>query len=384
MKISLLSFFLFLFLAFSWKAFSWFEWRSLDERETNPFKIEANKELFEKFQKILPSDAKIEMYPELRSGHRPTRDLTFDFTLSNVVSNNPEEVKIIFLSYFAKIVEILNTTPQIRPYMNRFPLGLSDVNVWMMLSDRGNVNQTKDGKPRIYRASFYDGKVSIKRWAHPEGSSAWVSEECLLIPSQELTDILLPQSRMNKKLNREIAIPSYPKYEGIVTEGLKERFQFYIRWAQKEEYIYLADEGYLRPGFTNRDDRIKQCLGSSYCAQEKRLSLDEAKELVRKASQAHLSFYQKEETANRQVTNIQKDNNESIDGKARQENLSLRFLFWDKYIDYVQPPYIAEIYTFGRKAYYFTADDRQRLVLLAEEELPNEWDEPKDDGMKKN
>ena len=280
----------------------------------------------------------------------------------------------MFLSYLEKIVEVLNTTPQIRPYVQRFPFDAGDVRVSMMLSYKGKVRMW-EGTPRIYVASFYDGNIHIGRWVRREGPSV-SDEDLLIVPQQEIADILLPPSRLNKEIKIEIAIPACQKYEDLITEGQKEMFQFCAQWAQKEGFIYLFEQWYTRDGFTTYEERIKWCLGNTYCAQEKRLSLDEAKEMVRKASQAHLAYYQKEDMAKRQITTIQKEHNLPVDGKPRQENLSLRFLFWDKYIDYVEPPYIAEIYTFGRKASYFTADDRQRLVLVAEEELPNEWEEP--------
>lgn len=359
----------------------------IKEPERNNAKIEANKELTNRFLSILPPGTKISSYPwnpHLDEGHKATRSMSFDLALPNVVTNDSDEALKLFIYYFDKIIEIVNTTPKIRPYLESFPINSTEFCVSiifnnnmdaLIFSNKKNKIEVLNKTPYIGAITFQFGKITIIRRVYKEELHTWKSEECTSIDAQEIFNTSIKKSFFQKTKKQEIAIPNFSKYENLSLDGPKNWFSFWIQYAQREKLIYLFEQWYLWPNLTTYEERIHQCLGSTYCAQEKRLSLDEAKAFIRKAYQDHLAFYRKDETAIRQIKKCQTDNQVTIDGKARKENLSLRFIFWDKYIDRIQPPYIAEIYTFGKKVYYFTSDEYQQVVLLAQEELSDEENE---------
>jgi len=338
-------------------------------------KTKANRELLKNLAEVVPKDAQVKFVPELLLGHRVTEGFHLCFCLPKVFISDPEEGMRIFLPYLQKTLEVLNTTPEIRPYMAFFPILPIQFTFALCFGNPGHV--TSEQKQYLdmvgcyrekFRIAYHTTKPGIEFLDFPGNSAPSLSS---------LFEEAAKKSALSRGTKKEIPIIPNLSYTDIIYDGLKNRFQFSLQFAQKEGYFFLSDTN-MSFEATTSEERGCFYFVAVYCAQEKRITLEDAKELARRASREHLDFFKKEETAQTQMKRLQGERKVAVDGIPRQENLDLRFDFWDTYIDRIHPPHIAEIHVLGRTAYYYNADEYQRLVLLEKEEFPNVWAETKE------
>ena len=111
--------------------------------------------------------------------------------------------------------------------------------------------------------------------------------------------------------------------------------------------------------------------GEAFAAQEKYVTLEEGKKLVRELRQENISLLLPWEGVKNSLNFLRKRGQASLDPSVNlQEYMSLRLSFWDKHIDRIKPPHLAEIKVVGSQAKYYVSDELQRLQLIHEEELP--------------
>ena len=337
-------------------------------------KEEQNEALIKNIIELLPEQAELRFCPHLLSGHRITTVFKFSFRLPNIKTCDIQEAQNLFTPYLEKAIEAINLTPEIRPYLAHFPITPHELLFVISFVHQEGTQSEIIEKPYISIVRYAHGKIEFLSQTPKNKYNVPDLETLATIPVHGLFENIAAKISLNYPDKKEHPILPSLKFSDFSTV-LKNRFDFGIKYAQKEGLIYIADQNSYLHNLSTYEERVKTTLEMTYCAQETGISLDKAKELVRRACKEHLRFYQKDEISIRQIKNIQKDVPQTIDGKARQENLLFTFDFWDKYINRMQPPYLAQIYVLGNRIFYFTANEQQQLILLDQEVLPNDWDE---------
>ena len=331
-----------------------------------------NEVLAKKMEALIPPGGIGLSCPYLLTEPRITNALELRIRLPFLMLKDPDESERIFRKYFHKVLEIVNSTPEIRPYLPRFPIDSHEI-FFLIILGKGEDPKLPPLKPYISSAWCNHGKIQLG-WDLPRENEHIHKDNLEVIrsiPAEEVFEKVATETLSKKGQKTERKIEGAKKFNDIL--GSQKTFDFGQKFSTKEGLIFIAYNGAIVE-FTYMG-RQKMCLQMVYCGQEKFLSLEEAKNLVRRACRDHLEFYQKDKDSQALITHLQKDQSLPEDGIARLDNMALRFTFWDKYIDRVQPPHIAEMRVYGKHAQYFVSDELQRLKLMYEEDLsPHEID----------
>jgi hypothetical protein len=153
-----------------------------------------------------------------------------------------------------------------------------------------------------------------------------------------------------------------------INDGMKDHFNYYQKIARHHDLVFVAFEDVYDE---DRPYNRRIFLEVAYAAQEKKLTLEEAKEFALKLREEHAEFYLSRPEFAQSINRMRKDGKEPSTNPVNvQKFLSFRVSFWDKYIDRIQAPAIAEVRIYGTRVRYYVSDELQRLVLVCEEEFP--------------
>ena len=166
-------------------------------------------------------------------------------------------------------------------------------------------------------------------------------------------------------LENPIPIPQATEYR-YLNDYSKGQFDFLVDVARKNNLIFISFES----AFPYPIDRT--IFGEvAYAAQEQFVTLEEARQLALKIQKEYIPFVKNAGWLASHVNAARADGKETCASTINaQRYMGYRVSFWDKYIDRVKPPAIAEFRVYGTKACYYVADEYQRLQLVLEEEFP--------------
>ena len=286
-------------------------------------------------------------------------------------TRDQKEAVSIALQYYRAYIDAFNNTREIRPYLREFPVPLSQYRMDICFA-RDPHEELEEYMPylhRVYLMSFVGPKISVEQFAGRLYSSLQyvdVYDNCLGQEPEELKESNPPRLEKADK-DKPIEIPCAEKVW---------RFNSYA----KGDYDCMTRVGKLYNlkfisliGALWHDPLPVTVIGSgfSYAAQEQFLSIEQVRELLVKISKEHCQHYYKVGLLQRFVNECRAKKEESLSPEIdAQKYLGFRISFWDKYIDRVKSPSIAEVRVLGKKARYYVADEYQRLQLIHEEELP--------------
>ena len=332
----------------------------------------------------------IKRLPELSSNHRLTERFEFHIQLPTLEVFSQKDAIEIAIPYIRSYLDTLNNFREIRPYLWEFPISLSTTDFTLVFAQdpdtniplsppnisglyfcKGIFGQVRFGITQFDKESFIQHK--------PQSPHINICSEPDQLP-KALLQLEKPQYD-KKEPQGPIPIPENKTYSHLSPSG-KPEFNFCKELAQNNSLSFLA-LSHIFP-VTKKGER-RMCSTLAFGAQEKRLTLKEARDLLLKLRDLHAPFYIRKQLLNAVVNEARHDGIELLSNPINaQQYFSMRISFWDQFIDRIKPPYIAEIRMYGTKAQYYISDDLQRLQLVHEEELPPyEIEIPVPDGLLK-
>ena len=311
--------------------------------------------------------------PILEPWHRMTDHFYCVLCLPSVKTQDPQEALSIFLPYARAYVDTINNVREIRPYLTVFPFSIK---VWSFVVDFARDPETG----LFYYSPFLSGIICRgneflidllhKEQKSPDGKTLRNVYENIYETPKVLPEAIhqMMSPRFDEK-KEPVAIPVTSTY-CLFNDGLEREFHYFTDFAKKRGYLLIALDSIF--GFGDAHSPQSCCFGVAFAAQEKYLSLDEAKELVSTIRQTFIQFSNGYEKLGNWVNQFRKRKIETCSPTINlQEYMGFRISFWDKYIDRVKPPHIAEIKVIGPKAKYYVSDELQRIQLIYEEDLPS-------------
>lgn len=310
-------------------------------------------------------------YQPLSDLHRLiTQDIAF-IKLTDFKTRNQREAIETALKFYRAYIDTFNNTREIRPYLQEFPVPMSQyrMRVCFARDPREELEEFTPYIDEVVVMSFSGSKIRVEQFAGRLCSILQyvdVYDNCLGREPEELKATNPPRLEKVDK-DKPIEIPSTTK-RCPQCSYFKEEFKFCSQFATKNNLKLIALHGAvpLKP-------LAEGVIVSSfvYAAQDRFVSLDQAKELVRTICNEHAVEYFKNGTLQYCIDLHRRHGKIELSPKVDvQKHLSFRVSFWDKYIDRVKSPYIAEVRVLREKAQYYVADEYQRLQLIHEEELP--------------
>ena len=343
-----------------------------------------NRLLLNELQKRIPKGMtySFEEQPSMMPWHKLTDSVPCTIRLPDTKTKDPQEALNIYLSYAQAYVDTMNNVREVRPYLAAFPFSL---NMWFFLVNFASNPETKTFfyAPYIAEVACCGGGLDIyrlhKEKRMPDGhvgshiyDNAYETPEVLPVAIQQMA---IPRFDVKKEPK---TIPEEIKFCFPDDDGGKRIFAFFKKLAEHNGFTLLALDHVFCHGinYIYRDEGARSekmgCNQVAFAAQEKYLNIDESKELVSKIRQEIITFSFPSEKLEDWVNLFRKEKKEKLSSTLNlQEYMSIRISFWDRYIDRVKQPYIAEIQVMGTKAKYYVADELQRLQLIYEEEIPS-------------
>ena len=318
-------------------------------------------------------DLQIREFPTLTPWHRMTRSIECYLISPSIKTKNPQEAINVSLPYAQAYVDTINNVPLIRPYLIDFPMSLQ---MWNFCIGLGENEKTRLPLYFPYIASVlfngYEFRVSCfyETITYPNGRTCHNSYDNIYDNSKGIPDEIKQMAvpRFDTVENKvPQLIPQSKKYF-YLNQGMEHVYDFYKEVAQRNNLVFIAFEDVFD---LDRPYDRKICAEVAYASQEKKLSLQEAKELAQKLRDEQALFYLPKPSFVCRVNGMRKDGREEQTNPINiQKYLSFRISFWDEYIDRVHAPAIAEVRVYGTRARYYVADELQRLQVVCEEEFP--------------
>jgi len=313
----------------------------------------------------------VKRFPMFIHHHRLTDWFEIQIQLPFLEIKTQEEAINVALPYVRAYMDTINNLRDTRPYLFEFPVPLSalDFEIGFAMDPKKNLPLPM---PDIAGLFFGRGRFDIVQFTEDKSLQQSPASPYIRIyptPQQYPEAILkLDHPLFDKReVQVPIPIPENQKYSYFNSSG-KSEFRFCQETAHVNDLIFLAFECVfprVKPG------QLRMCSQIAYGAQEKKLTLEEAQALVLKLRDLHIPFYIREKRLSQNVNEARKDGNESLSKTINaQKYFSMRISFWDKYIDRIKPPHIAEVRMYGTNVRYYVSDELQRLQLIHEEELP--------------
>jgi hypothetical protein len=330
--------------------------------------------LEKEFTKRVPKSTTIHVqtFPFLASAHRLTTSVECNISVPSIKTQDPHDALLSSLPYAQAYVDTINNIPLIRPYLIDFPISLL---MWEFALGCARDEKTKLPLYSPYIASLlflgYEFEITrfYKTITYPNGRVGHNSYDNIYDESkglpEEFTQMAIPQfDKLEQKVpQRILETKKYCYYN----QGMKLFYDFYQNFAQKHGLTFVAFEKVYD---LDRPYERKIFMEVAYATQEKKLTLDEAKDFALKLRDEHAQFCVSEAKISHYINALRKNGRESPANPINiQKYISFRVSFWDEYIDRVQTPAIAEIRVYGTRARYYVADELQRLKLVCEEEF---------------
>ena len=376
--VSLLLLFSFVYLSFNRPSFQ----RSVAAESLNGRLCDR---LQESVLKRIPKgrSGRVREFPMPQPWHRMTNYLTLHLEVPSIKTEDPEEALKLSLPYLQAYVDAINNVREIRPYLMNFPMDFLMMNFI--------IGFAKDEKTHLplydpYIASLlFDGNLRITRFykniTFPNGRVCTNAYDNVYDQSKGLPEAIkqmeIPRFDVGKPEN-PIPIPQATEYR-YLNDSAKNEFDFLTDFAKQNNLIFIA----LESAFPYPIDPV--IFGDiAFAAQERLVTLEEAKQLALKIQKEYILFAIKMGWFDHHINKARVEGREAYTGTINaQRYVGFRVSFWDKYIDRVKPPAIAEFRVYGTKACYYVADEYQRLQLVHEEEFPRfEVDVPLSEELK--
>ena len=335
--------------------------RQLDQHLTS--------ELLQRLPKSRTWVAKI--LPTMVNHHRLTNWFELDLRFSSLeVKSQKEAIEIVY-PYFRAYLDTLNNVQVIRPYLMEFPIPFTSLDFSAQFQ-----NKSKDTKPfpisNVLAVCIHPNYFKIIQLNPDETlqNCAWARHINIYPTPEKYPDefLALALPHLESLATRDsISLLENTVFSHFCLNTKKE-FLFCQNLAHSNDLLLIAFECIdPSPG----PHALRMGISTAYAAQEKRISLDEAKTLVMRLRALHMPFYQHNLRFIGSVNDARKEGLEVLSPQINaQRYFSMRLSFWDKYIDRIKPPHIAEVRVYGEKARYYTCDELQRLQLVYEEDLP--------------
>ena len=323
--------------------------------------------------KRLPKGRKVTVreFPMLQPWHRMTDYLTFDIDVLSIKTQDPNEAIELSLPYLQAYVDAINNVREVRPYLMDFPMNLPLMNFVIGFATDEKTHRPLY-EPYISSLRLTCGKLTINRFyrkiTFPNGRTCTNAHDNVYDQSKGLPESVqkLAIPRFDQGIpEAPISIPPTEEYR-YLNGSQEKKFNFLLEFARQNNLIFLA----LEAAFPDPIDR-GIFAEVAYAAQETRVSLDEARQLALKIQKEYGAFIHRMGWLAYNVNKARKEGQETLEETINaQRYMGFRVSFWDKYIDRVKPPAIAEFRVYGTKACYYTADEYQRLQLIHQEEFP--------------
>ena len=331
--------------------------------------------LEKEFTKRVPKSATIQVrtFPFLASAHRLTTYFDCSILVPSIKTQDPRDALLSALPYAQAYVDTINNIPLIRPYLIDFPMSLQMCDFCISLAKNEKTNSPLYS-PYIASLIFsgYDFRISCyyETITYPNGRVGHNSYNSIYDMSkglpEEFTRMAIPQfDKVEQKIpQRILEMKKYCYYN----EGMKLFYDFYKKFAQGHKLTFVAFEDVFD---VDQPYEEQMFMEVAYATQDKKLTLEEAKDFSVKLRDEHAQFCLSKMNISHYINALKKDGRESSTNPVNiQKYISFRVSFWDEYIDRVQAPSIAEIRVYGTRARYYVADELQRLKLVCEEEFP--------------
>ena len=344
---------------------------------SNPHSEKLNHLLSKEFAKRLPTNCKFELsdFEPLCLYHNMLLYVDAKITLPELTITEVKEAIAISAPYFQALFDTMNNTREIRPYLDSFPYSLDRCQLYVEFARNTKPHDSLAPKNICCVTLCHFPTTSLKIYPFPNNTSGQdrYFDPPHSIDNGEFGDLPDIFKQMNTP-HYDSTIPLQPieisqaeKYVYFNNQG-KDEFQFAVRFAKQQNMKCIA----IRDACTyEQPKQMNLCSSLAYAAQEMSLTLEQARDLVIKTRSIHADFYRKSGKLQECVKVSRKSepgpHSKTVDA---QKYLAFRLSFWDKYLDRVKAPSIAEVRVYGKRARYYVADELQRLQLLHEEELP--------------
>lgn len=335
-----------------------------------------NKLVLDELQRRLPKNRQwyFSEQPALMPWHNLTNHVSCKIQLPNTRTQDIQEALNIFVPYVRAYMDTLNNVQEIRPYMTSFPCSFESVfflvdfardsKTGMLCYDPYIAGVTLECKKLVIDQLYKEKKLADGRIASNVYENIYKTPDVL---PEEFQKLAIPNFD-TKKVPKEIPEAKTYSYR---TEDMEEEFSFAQNVAKENGLLFIAFERIWNRFVEDLDVWKVSGIELAFAAQEKYITLEEGKELVSKIRQAILAFGTGYKKLENRLNACRKKGIESLLPSVDiQHYTSFRISFWDKYIDRVKQPNIAEIKVIGSRARYYVADELQRPQLIHEEDLP--------------
>ncbi len=275
------------------------------------------------------------------------------------------DVENEFCQVFEKTIKTYNSIPQIRPFLNDFPIRLKDCGVWIEYGLGPRNYYIPPYFCLVYNDTIFN-KLEFRKWEDPSNRNIF-GQPCIQKDVQDvptLTAYINPfVQRLKTKLVEPIILDSqFKKRVGIhCTTYL---YPTYIKMCSKYNLHLSA----LRNCAFGQD--YFRGVSAGYWAQNKKIELDEAKCFAKEFIADYLGMLREKGVVEKEFKKSQTIPHQL---KNNLDWFCFRITFWDEYLNRVEEPYIAQIQCQDGKIMYFTADEGQRLQQIFEEPVPEKF-----------
>lgn len=247
-----------------------------------------------------------------------------------------------------KILEQLNSVPEIRPYLETFPLSFSELSFEIQYLNSQGIPYRMPYYYSIGHMAKKDVCILVK-WENTAAQQI-ILQPYKELPIKEIEELVPYQNiavaRKKKKVSKIISAEK--EFEKSYFLG-KETFYPIIKTLSSKYSIHPTALKTIAYG-----PNSYRAIYMAFWSQQKKMTLKEAIEY----SHAFINEYKALLEASENPRNIQQD----------IEDLVCRISFWDEYINRVEEPYVAMIEYRNGAIMYYTANDGQQLQVIDKEE----------------
>ncbi len=265
------------------------------------------------------------------------------------------------------MINVYNRIPEIRPYLKVFPISTNDLDLWLYYRIAPKIYQKPPYFCLVYIPSRQKPQVEFRKWTDPQQVSitllpVFSTKEYTSIPGlKKYIEASVPRekNRLKKSL---IADKDFERFEPNIYNG---SFYPIINKLCSKYNLHISTLKHAALG-----QKSYREIAAGFWAQNKNMSLDEAKKFSREFINDFLGIIHNKKL-------IEKNNRkDDLVLKDLQQNLNwfcFRITFWDESLNRVEEPHIAQIQCQDGKILYFTADEGQRLQQIFEEPIPAQF-----------
>lgn len=298
--------------------------------------------------------------------HMSQRGLTYRvegwIEVPNLQFTTIEEAEKTYIILYDDFYRKMTSVRAIRPFLANFPFTPASLSLNVRFRDsKGDIRRS----PYISSVTLWDGVLSFNQYGEPGkyGGDTPFEVKCkkLACDVQGLKEFYTTGSARNPIQKREV-VPVFPIPSGSAsTPFSRAAYGSVARFAQTNKLSFVMIGSV---GEHSHDTRaINFALRGSQC-----MKLDEARKLGALCFQELFDFVCKDLHCLNYIKERSTWTCEKYPSSTPiVEHLAFRISFWDESVDRPSMPYIAQIWLLDGKIKYYTADEKQSLVLVHEE-----------------